>query len=148
MQSALRITLRATGAARPAALRRPYHSTAYNLLAYKDAQERHTLSPRSDEHTKSATDDDVAALLDTAFGPNQPRPDKVIISAEIESKGKPNPLEASGANQEFSKPRGDERAEQYKVVVEKAEKSRIGGTPGKGEVLREYQKTKKITKLS
>ncbi|UNI16871.1 hypothetical protein JDV02_003268 [Purpureocillium takamizusanense] len=148
MQSALRTTLCTRAVARTPSFRSPYHSTACRLLAYKDVQDRHTLSPRSDEHTKSATDDDVAALLDTAFGSNQPRPDKIIVSAEIESKGKPNPLEASGANPEISKPRGDERAEQYKVVVEKAEKSHVGGTPGKGEVLREYQKTRKITKLS
>ncbi|KAJ6436533.1 Pfs, NACHT and WD domain protein [Purpureocillium lavendulum] len=114
----------------------------------RDSQERQMLSPRTDENTKSGRDDDVAALSDTAYGTDKPRPEMVLISAEIEAQGKPNPLEASGAIQEFSKPRGDERAEQYKVVVRKAERSRIGDTPRKGGMLRVYQMTKKIKKLS
>ncbi|KAJ6440090.1 Nitric oxide synthase-interacting protein [Purpureocillium lavendulum] len=144
----LHLALRSTTAVR-GALRRPYHGTGCRSLAYRDSQERQTLSPRTDEHTKSGTDDEVAALSDTAYGTTKPRPETVILAAEIEAgEGQSNPLEASGANQELSKPRGDERAEQYKVVITKAERSRVGDTPGKGEMLREYQVTKKIKKLS
>ncbi|AEO58856.1 hypothetical protein MYCTH_17585, partial [Thermothelomyces thermophilus ATCC 42464] len=75
-------------------------------LSYKDDQDRRSLKPRSSEGTKSGSDDQVAENTEAAFNPNMTSPEEAKESAAKHSNG--NPLEASGANQEFSKPRAPE----------------------------------------
>jgi hypothetical protein len=85
---------------------RQYHPTP-NLLSYKDDQDRQSLKPRRSEGTKSGWDDEVAEKTDAAFNPKKTSPEDAKASAA--SNG--NPLEASGANQEFSKPQKPEEAQ-------------------------------------
>jgi hypothetical protein len=78
-------------------------------MPYKDDQDRESLKPRPSDGTKSGSDTDVAdKTQDAAWNPNKTRPGKEMDSAEQESESDGgNPLEASGANQELSKPQGD-----------------------------------------
>lgn len=105
------------------ALERQYHPSA-GLFAYKDDQDRQSLKPRPSDNTKSGSDDQVAEKTDAAFNPNKTSPEEAKQSAAEESNG--NPLEASGANQEFSKPRASEEA-----VDQSDKKTKSGGTVGK-----------------
>lgn len=142
LQAARRVT------ARPLALCCSYHSTpAY--LAHRIPHPRQTLSPRSDENTKSGNDDDVAALEDAPYCRNKTRPEEELAAAETEAVGKQdtNPLEASGANQDISKPSSDMLTGEYVSVKweeDKRERSRYGRTPGKGEKLHVWKTEKKI----
>ncbi|KAL2207762.1 hypothetical protein CC79DRAFT_1333590 [Sarocladium strictum] len=87
---------------------RPYHTTPLLRLPYKDDQDRESLKPRSTENTKTGSDQDVAgADPDAAFNPNKTSPEAAHQAAD-DNAG--NPLEGSGANQELSKPRGDEKS--------------------------------------
>ena len=100
-------------------LARRYHATP-RLAAYKDDQDRQSLKPRRAEGTKSGTDDEVAQT-DAAFNPKKTSPEEAKASAA--SNG--NPLDASGANREFSKsPKPDA------AVAGSGEKPKSG--PGKG----------------
>jgi hypothetical protein len=85
--------------------RRFYQHTTRLRLPYKDDQDRESLKPRSTEHTKSSTDEDLAAHDDAAFNPNKTRPETEQDTAAVGADG--NPLNASGANQDISKPQGD-----------------------------------------
>ncbi|KJZ69489.1 hypothetical protein HIM_11118 [Hirsutella minnesotensis 3608] len=95
-----------------ASLSRSFHGGRRALLPYKDSQDRDSLRPRSAENTKSGrdddasgrTDDDASGRTDVAFDGGKTDPE----SARAQGDGKP--LNASGANQELSKPRGDERS--------------------------------------
>lgn len=58
---------------RPASLYHAYHSTPRLSLADRVPHARQTLSPRSDENTKSAHEDDVAALKDAPYCRNKTR---------------------------------------------------------------------------
>ncbi len=82
-------------------LARQYHSTP-RLAAYKDDQDRESLKPRRAENTQSGNDDEVAAKKDAAFNPKKPPTPEAALASAADEKG--NPLEASGANQAFSKP--------------------------------------------
>ncbi|KAM0460994.1 hypothetical protein ACHAPV_000974 [Trichoderma viride] len=84
---------------------RLYHTSAALRLPYKDSQDRESLKPRSNNGTRSGRDDDVADQKDAAFNPRKTDPDE-----ELEAAGRgneANPLNASGANQEFNKPMGE-----------------------------------------
>lgn len=119
-------TLRAAVRTSARAVRRPYHTTPRVLLPYKDSQDRESLRPRTAEHTKSGRDDDVAAQDDAAYNPRKTRPE------ETGKQAKGSPLEASGANQELSKPRGDERSQKDRgagTEVRKGGKSGSGSPP-------------------
>ncbi|KAH8897053.1 hypothetical protein GQ53DRAFT_594790, partial [Thozetella sp. PMI_491] len=70
--------------------------------SYKHDKDRESLKPRSSEGTKSATDEEVSAHKDAAFNPKKTDPAEAKATAGKGGKG--NPLEASGANQELSKP--------------------------------------------
>ncbi|EHK23886.1 uncharacterized protein TRIVIDRAFT_26902, partial [Trichoderma virens Gv29-8] len=86
---------------------RLYHTSAALRLPYKDSQDRESLKPRSNNGTRSGRDDDVAAQKDAAFNPSKTDP---TPESELEAAGRgneTNPLNASGANQEFSKPMGE-----------------------------------------
>ncbi|TFB07158.1 hypothetical protein CCMA1212_000730 [Trichoderma ghanense] len=87
------------------ALPRQYHTTAALRLPYKNSQDRQSLKPGTNEGTRSGRDEDVAAQKDAAFNPSKTDPE-----SEKEAAGRgneTNPLNASGANQEFNKPMGD-----------------------------------------
>ena len=72
---------------------------------YKDDMDRNSLKPRSTENTKSSSDAEASEHPDAAFNPNKTRPVEEKDTASQGAEG--TPLEASGANQELSKPRGD-----------------------------------------
>ncbi|KAL2150753.1 hypothetical protein VTH82DRAFT_7316 [Thermothelomyces myriococcoides] len=119
-------TFRAAQSGVPAvghSLNRRYHASS-SLFTYADEQDRRSLNPRRSEGTKSGTDDQVAEKTDAAFNPSKTGPEEAKESAARESNG--NPLEASGANQEFSKPHAPEEA------VDKSDKTtKSKGTVGK-----------------
>ncbi|PNS21938.1 hypothetical protein CAC42_536 [Sphaceloma murrayae] len=80
---------------------RPFTKTTH-LAARKDTMGKDDLKPEGNEYSKSASDGEAAD--DTAFDPKQTRPEEQLESAEADS-GKGNPLDASPANAEISKPR-------------------------------------------
>ncbi|KAL2162017.1 hypothetical protein VTH06DRAFT_7802 [Thermothelomyces fergusii] len=119
-------TLRPAASGMPAVCRsrnRRYHPSG-SLLSYKDDQDRRSLDPRRSEGTKSGSDDQVAEKTDAAFNPDKTRPEEAKESAAKGSNG--NPLEASGANQEFSRPRAREEA-----TDKSDKKTKSGGSLGK-----------------
>lgn len=85
---------------------RAYHNTPSLRLPYKDDQDRQSLKPRSTEGTKSGSDNETAQT-DAAFDGSKTSPEEAHSAAEKES-GEGNPLDTSGANQEKSKPLGEE----------------------------------------
>lgn len=98
-------------------------------MAYKDSQDRESLKPTSNENTKSGRDDQVAREHSkAAFDSNTTRPEQAHAQSKQEgdSRGE-DPLEASGANQELSKPTGDE-----KEPPRKSEEISKGGSSGHG----------------
>ncbi|KAK5123551.1 hypothetical protein LTR85_002589 [Meristemomyces frigidus] len=105
-------TVRRSFAARPTQPSRqlvaPRHfQTSSRQLARKDAQDKDDLKPEPNEYSKSGSDDQAAAVEDTAFDPKQTSPEEQHDSAGAESGSKgSNPLNVSPANQEVSKPRG------------------------------------------
>ena len=127
-----------------AAAARQYHTTPRRALPYKDSQDRETLRPRTAEHTATGRDDDVAgAHPDAAFNPSKTRPETERRTAAAEEekqnggKGGKSAVEGSAANQELSKPRGDERSDADRGAgreVSKGGRSGAGSPPKKGEV--------------
>ncbi|KAM4062968.1 hypothetical protein HRG_010469 [Hirsutella rhossiliensis] len=113
---------------------RTIHSTPRAPRPYKDSQDRESLQPRSAENTKSGRDDELAGYGDAAFDPHKTKPEPEGRMAGARSDG--NPLEASGANQELSKPRGDEKSKADRGAgdeVRKGGRSGSGNAPKKGE---------------
>ncbi|PTB68925.1 hypothetical protein BBK36DRAFT_1157163 [Trichoderma citrinoviride] len=105
-----------------------YHTTAALRLPYKNSQDRQTLKPGTNEGTRSGRDEDVAAQKDAAFNPSKTDPE-----SEKEAAGRgneTNPLNASGANQEFNKPMGDTSTEAQNTGPGK--ETRKGGRSGGG----------------
>ncbi|KAK0629183.1 hypothetical protein B0T17DRAFT_524880 [Bombardia bombarda] len=96
------------------------------VRSYKDDQDRTSLKPHTCEHTKSADDSEIAQLKD-AFNPKVTNPWEVAASATEEGNGLGSKLEASGINQEFSKPLGDkdhgELPDHDKDTMQKRKKS-------------------------
>lgn len=91
------------------------HGTRAPQIPYKNAQDRETLDPRPSENTQSGRDDDVAHTPAAAFDPRKTRPETSYRAAErasADGEDGSNPLHASGANQELSKPMGDEKSTQ------------------------------------
>ncbi|EEU46874.1 uncharacterized protein NECHADRAFT_99624 [Fusarium vanettenii 77-13-4] len=92
---------------------RPLHTTSRLRVPYKDSQDRESLRPVSNENTKSGRDEQMTSEhADTAFDPNTTRPEEEAAQTrQSTSKKGPegeDPLHASGANQDISKPLGDE----------------------------------------
>lgn len=104
MSSALQRLARAA-APRASISARALHTSPAARLPYKDSQDRESLKPRTAEHTQSGRDEDVAASTDAAFTPGKNDPEAETKAAQQNG----NPLSASGANQELSKPQGDEK---------------------------------------
>ncbi|KAJ2901389.1 hypothetical protein MKZ38_001907 [Zalerion maritima] len=86
-------------------IQRPYHRFSHLEFPYKDDQNREDLKPRSTDSTKSTSADDVAHT-DVAFNPKLTKPETEKKEAGKEAE-KVNPLEASPANKDISKPQGD-----------------------------------------
>ncbi|KAK8013680.1 hypothetical protein PG991_009273 [Apiospora marii] len=78
-------------------------------MAYKDDQDRESLSPKAHDYTISGTDDEVAANEDAAFNPDKTSPEAAKDTAG-KGGGAGNPLEFSPANKEMAKG-GSSRAE-------------------------------------
>ncbi|KAI7157467.1 hypothetical protein KC349_g5573 [Hortaea werneckii] len=81
--------------------------TSSRLCASKDAQGKDDLKPEPNEMSKSASDDQAAAVEDAAFNPKKTSPEDEYNTAGGESAkhGMNNPLDVSPANHEVSKPR-------------------------------------------
>lgn len=108
---------------------RGLHSTPRPQLPYKDDQDRESLKPKSTEGSKSGTDQD-AAESSAAFDPSTTSPEGAKEKAEGESGG--NPLEASGANHDKSKPLGSEGgSEMQGTTRQETKKSSHGHSPEK-----------------
>ncbi|KIE00974.1 hypothetical protein MAJ_02831, partial [Metarhizium majus ARSEF 297] len=116
-----------------------YHTNPISYSPYKDSQNRKSLNPRSAEATKSGRDDDVAGAPKAAFGRGVTSPEGERATAAKEEGS--DPLEASGANQELSKPQGDERSGHMMGAgkeVRKGGKSGGGSPPKKGGASKGY----------
>ncbi|KAK3180961.1 hypothetical protein K4F52_007775 [Lecanicillium sp. MT-2017a] len=86
-------------AARPLTARL-FHNTARTCRLPRDNQDPTVVSPRTDENTRSGTDDEVAGLSDASYCRDNTKPEDELVSAGRESPGKVNPLEVSGANKD------------------------------------------------
>lgn len=60
-------------------------SRTTSVAARKDTQHKDSLKPEPNEYSKSASDDEAARLDDTAFDPNQTRPEQEQASSSAES---------------------------------------------------------------
>ncbi|KAM0277881.1 hypothetical protein ACHAQH_005513 [Verticillium albo-atrum] len=99
---------------------RPIHTTP-SRPAYKDTQDRESLKPSGTEGTKSGRDSDTGNL-ESAFDPSVTSPE----GAKEANRNQGNQeLDVSGASQDVSKPRGDEKSGQ-----EKPQEVRKGGASG------------------
>lgn len=82
-------------------------STTAPRFASKDTEDKDTLKPRSNEYSKSGSDDSAAAS-DAAFNPNKTSPESAERTAEAEGNkdgAEADPLNVSPGNPEVSKPR-------------------------------------------
>ena len=134
---ALRLSSRAI--TRPVSLSRHFHNTPRASLPYKDSQDPQTLSPRSNEYTRSGTDDQVAALDEAPYRRNKNKPEDELDAAGHETTSQANPLEVSGANKDMS-------ADTMNMKVKHEERevrSRHGSTQGKGDRLYKSSSWKK-----
>lgn len=130
----LRLVPRATP--RVLSTARLYHTSPALRLPYKDDQDRESLKPRANENTRSSSDDEVAANSSAAFDPKTTRPETAQAKAGA-GRDPSNPLEASPSNQEFNKPRGDERSSRDRGLgdeVRKGGTSRVKSSQKKGDV--------------
>lgn len=116
------------------------HSTRAQRAPYKSSQDRESLDPRRSENTQTGRDDDVANDAGgAAFDPKTTRPESSYNEAAgrtAQQGDGPNPLNASGANQELSKPMGDEKSSKGTGPgdeVRKGGASRRQSAPKKGD---------------
>ncbi|KZZ94272.1 hypothetical protein AAL_05239 [Moelleriella libera RCEF 2490] len=109
---------------------RPYHTTPPTRRPYKDSQDRESLKPEANEYTRSGRDTDVTKDdPHAAFGQDGAK------SPEA-AKGD-DPLQASPANQELSKPQdskesGGEHTSGAGKEIRKGGRSGGGAAPKKG----------------
>lgn len=82
-------------------------STTRLRFASKDTQDKESLKPRSNEYSKSGSDD-AAASSDAAFNPDKTSPEAAEATAEREAGGKDNSLNVSPGNQKVSEPNDPE----------------------------------------
>ncbi|KAK3303492.1 uncharacterized protein B0T15DRAFT_540376 [Chaetomium strumarium] len=101
-----------------------YHSARPFSTGKDNLQDRESLNPRRSEGTNFGVDDQVAEKS-TAFNGNNTNPEAEKKSMDNESNG--NPLDASGANQDFSKPHNPEE----KTADKGDKKTRSKGHGGK-----------------
>lgn len=104
MPSFRSLALRARHAQSPRLTVRSYRATPAFRYPYKDTQDRESLKPSRTEGTMSGRDADVATENpDAAFNPSKTSPEAERAAGGTE-------LDISGANQEISKPQGDEKS--------------------------------------
>ena len=122
---------------------RNYHATPISRLPYKDTQDKDSLSPRSSEHVQSTTDDGAAGLDKAAYKPGEAGPEEALRESSDSANQRDNPLDFSGANQELSTPRGDEKSNRdIGPGTEQSNPGRSSGksgsSPKKGSKLQEH----------
>ncbi|KAI4788410.1 hypothetical protein E4T44_13477 [Aureobasidium sp. EXF-8845] len=115
-------------------------------LIDNNSQHKDSVEPRSDDYSKSGSDDGVAAL-ETAFDPSDTSPEGQLQSAGRESKKDSNPLDVSPANQGVSDLNDTQNdgcrglpSESGRGAEDKVRVSRSGsGSPDKGKDVQKYQ---------
>ncbi|TGO34448.1 hypothetical protein BHYA_0196g00040 [Botrytis hyacinthi] len=85
---------------------RPFTSTPTSLLPRKDSQHKDSIDTTATEYSKSGSDDAAAREESAAFDPSITSPESE--KSEAGKGGDGNPLDVSPANQEVSKPRGEQ----------------------------------------
>ncbi|KAK5013915.1 hypothetical protein LTR16_004089 [Cryomyces antarcticus] len=116
----------------PALAPRSFHSSRRALYPSKDSQDKDSVVPKSTEYSKSGSDD-ASAATDAAFDPSTTRPEQEQKQAEGASGGASvNPLEVSPANQEVSKPRGEQEGGAGASKAESGQSSGREGASGGG----------------
>lgn len=117
-------SLRALSIQRPLTLasRRQLHTTA-PARAYKDDQDRQSLNPKAPYGSQSAGDE-AASHNPDSYSRKKTDPAK-------EKGDNPEELDVSGANQDLSKPQGDNAAEESRPTGPDR-KARSGGSTGAG----------------
>ncbi|KAL9942707.1 hypothetical protein D7B24_004814 [Verticillium nonalfalfae] len=130
LQPAARLATRrtplATTTTTTAAAARPLHTTSPRA-AYKDTQDRESLQPGGTEGTKSGRDSDTGNLA-SAFDPSVTSPEGAKEANRRQGKEE---LDVSGASQEVSKPRGDEKSGQETPREVRKGGASSGGSPEK-----------------
>ena len=106
-------------------LTRSYHQSLPARSPYKDSEDRDSLKTGSAENTKLGRDDQVSDIPETAFSRGATRPEQARKKAAEE--GDDMVLEGSGANQELSKPQGDEKSS---YGIGPGKETSKGGTSG------------------
>ncbi|KAF7941917.1 uncharacterized protein EAE97_006754 [Botrytis byssoidea] len=85
---------------------RPFTNTPTSLLPRKDSQHKDSIDTTATEYSKSGSDDAAAREESAAFDPSITSPESE--KSEAGKGGGGNPLDVSPANQEVSKPRGEQ----------------------------------------
>ena len=85
-----------------------YPSTASMKSPCKNIDDKDILSPRSSGNVQSCTDDHIASLDKPSYEGSEPDPNAARGKATEQSSEVHDPLEFSDANQDMSKPRGDD----------------------------------------
>jgi hypothetical protein len=124
-------SLRAIRGIRTASLLRPIslasrqsiHTTA-PACSYKDDQDREALQPKAPYGSQSPGDE-AATQNPDSYSRNKTDPSK-------EKKDEPNELEVSGANQELSKPQGDDAHKESRPTKSDDRKASSGGKTSAG----------------
>jgi len=115
-----------------------YHTASRWSIPQKDSQGKDDLKPRSTEYSKSSSDDAAAATSETAFDPNQTKPETESRNADIESgdvrppkSNDNNPLDMSPANRDVSKGRDPQEGGATKSDAENRKRTSGGGSAPK-----------------
>ncbi|GAB7363472.1 hypothetical protein MBLNU230_g3744t1 [Neophaeotheca triangularis] len=90
---------------------RPFSQSTLRSYPRKDSQDKDSINTEATEYSKSGTDDQSASATEnTAFDPKTTSPEAEHRQANREVGGdeSANPLNVSPANQEVSKPRGQQ----------------------------------------
>ncbi|KAF7891811.1 hypothetical protein EAF00_008113 [Botryotinia globosa] len=85
---------------------RSFTNTPTSLLPRKDSQHKDSIDTTATEYSKSGSDDAAAREESAAFDPSITSPESE--KSEAGKGGDGNPLDVSPANQEVSKPRGEQ----------------------------------------
>ena len=102
---------------------RPFHAAPATRFPRKDSQHKDSINTEATEYSKSGTDDAAARQEEAAFDPSQTDPGAEKQTAGEGTGSGGNPLDVSPANQDISKPRGDQEGG--------AESSPVGGREGR-----------------
>ncbi|KAK1771794.1 hypothetical protein QBC33DRAFT_167708 [Phialemonium atrogriseum] len=115
--------------------RRAYHPTPAPRLPYKDSQDRQSLKPRTNGSSKGPSDEEIASGVGASYSRDATEPGSETETAKRDSADGVNPLEMTGANQEFSKPQGDGGAAENRAGTDKKRTSGAGNKGKKGKAV-------------